>query len=117
MRPAFETPQRNPRWGHRRIHGELAGLGYRIAASTVWEILNSAGIDPAPRRTGPTWKQFLASEVRGIIAADFLHIDTALGNASMPWCSRAWLAATAHRGRHRTPDPGLDDTTGPQPHR
>jgi putative transposase len=69
----------NPRWGHRRIHGELARLGHRIAASTVWKILNSAGIDPAPRRTGPTWKQFLASQAHGIIAADFFHIDTALG--------------------------------------
>ncbi|WP_237774032.1 hypothetical protein [Actinosynnema sp. ALI-1.44] len=57
----------------------MAGLGHRIAASTVWEILNSAGIDPAPRRTGPTWKQFLANQAHGIIAADFFHIDTALG--------------------------------------
>src|SRR5271156_1203205 len=45
----------NPGWGYRRIHGELAGLGVKIAASTVWEILNKAGMDPAPRRTGPTW--------------------------------------------------------------
>ncbi|SMD26468.1 integrase core domain-containing protein [Kibdelosporangium aridum] len=45
----------------------------------MWKILNSAGIDPAPRRTGPTWKQFLTNQARGIIAADFFHIDTALG--------------------------------------
>ncbi|SMD27618.1 hypothetical protein SAMN05661093_11250, partial [Kibdelosporangium aridum] len=66
-------------WGHRRIHGELTRLGHRIAASTVWKILNSSGIHPAPRRTGPTWKQFLASQAHGIIAADFFHIDTVLG--------------------------------------
>jgi putative transposase len=51
----------NPGWGYRRIHGELAGLGVKIAASTAWEILKKAGIDPAPRRTGPTWSQFLRS--------------------------------------------------------
>jgi putative transposase len=42
---------------HRRIQGELVGLGYRVAASTVWKILRQAGADPAPRRSGPTWKQ------------------------------------------------------------
>ncbi len=44
----------NPLWGYRRIHGELAKLGVTIAPSAVWEILRAAGIDPAPRRTGPT---------------------------------------------------------------
>jgi transposase len=61
----------NPRWGHRRIHGELARLGHRIGASTVWEILHAAGIDPAPRRGGPTWRQFLTTQAHAIIAVDF----------------------------------------------
>jgi putative transposase len=66
----------NSTWGHRRIQGELARLGYQIAPSTVWEILHAAGIDPAPQRSGPTWHQFLTAQARGIIAADFLHLDT-----------------------------------------
>jgi putative transposase len=68
----------NPRWGHRRVQGELVRLGHSIAASTVWQILHDAGIDPAPRRTGPTWKQFLTAQARGILAADFVHVDTVL---------------------------------------
>jgi putative transposase len=65
----------NPEWGYRRIHGELAGLGVKIAASTVWEILKNAGIDPAPRRTGPTWQQFLRSQAEAILACDFFTAD------------------------------------------
>jgi putative transposase len=68
----------NPAWGHRRIQGELALLGYPIAASTVWEILHAAGIDPAPRRAGPTWREFLAAQAQAIIACDFLVVETVL---------------------------------------
>ena len=68
----------NPAWGHRRVQGELVKLGHPIAASTVWQILHDAGIDPAPRRTGPTWKQFLTAQARGMLAVDFVHVDTVL---------------------------------------
>src|ERR1039457_4573603 len=61
----------NPDWVYRRIHGELAGLGVKVAASTVWEILKTNGIDPAPRRTGPTWPRFLRSQAEAILACDF----------------------------------------------
>jgi putative transposase len=64
----------NPDWGYRRIHGELAGLGVRVSASTVWEILKKAGIDPAPRRTGPAWSQFLRSQAEAILACDFFTV-------------------------------------------
>ena len=68
----------NPLWGHRRIHGELTKLGVTVAPSTVWEILRAAGIDPAPRRSGPSWRQFLHAQAAGIVAVDFLHVDTVL---------------------------------------
>jgi putative transposase len=68
----------NPLWGHRRIHGELVKLGVTIAPSTVWEILHAAGIRPAPRRSGPTWREFLHAQAAGILAVDFLHVDTVL---------------------------------------
>ncbi|MFC5828464.1 integrase core domain-containing protein [Nonomuraea insulae] len=70
--------QENPTWGHRRIQGELARLGYNIAASTVWEILHAAGIAPAPRRAGPTWRQFLTAQAHAFIACDFLVVETVL---------------------------------------
>ena len=60
----------NPTWGHRRVQGELVRLGHRIAASTVWQILHDAGLDPAPRRSGPTWRQFLTIQARAVLAVD-----------------------------------------------
>ncbi|WP_240948421.1 integrase core domain-containing protein [Planosporangium mesophilum] len=68
----------NPTWGHRRIQGELVGLGYPVAASTVWKILHQAGVDPAPRRSGPTWKQFLTAQAHTILSCDFFTVDTVL---------------------------------------
>ena len=55
--------------------GELAGLGVNVAASTVWEILKAHGIGPAPRRTGPTWPQFLRSQAEATLACDFFTVN------------------------------------------
>jgi putative transposase len=68
----------NPLWGYRRVQGELTGLGHRIAPSTVWAILKRHGLDPAPRRTGPTWAQFLTAQAKGIVACDTFVVDTVL---------------------------------------
>ena len=84
----------NPTWGYRRIQGELIGLGHRVAASTVWKILNSAGIDPAPLRSGPTWRQFLATQAHAILAVDFAHVDTV-------FLRRLYLLVVIEHGRRR----------------
>ncbi len=84
----------NPGWGYRRIHGELAGLGVKVAASTVGEILKASGADPAPlRRTGPTWPQFLRSPAEAIPVCDFF-------TAGLPGGTQACVpAVTGHAAR------------------
>jgi hypothetical protein len=66
----------NPRWGYQRIRGELLKLGIRIAATTVRTILLRHGLDPAPRRAGSTWTEFLRSQAEGILATDFFTVET-----------------------------------------
>ncbi|MDQ3354371.1 MAG: integrase core domain-containing protein [Actinomycetota bacterium] len=66
----------NPTWGYRRVHGELRRLGYRVAASSVWKILRTAGVEPTPHRTGPSWAQFIRSQAKAVIATDFCCVDT-----------------------------------------
>jgi putative transposase len=68
----------NPGWGYRRIQGELAGLGVRIAASTVWSILRQAEIDPAPRRSSESWREFRRTQASRIVACNFFTVDTVL---------------------------------------
>ena len=84
----------NPRWGYRRIQGELVGLGHPIAASTVWTILKKAGLDPAPRRSGPTWRQFLTAQAQAVLAVDFAHVDTV-------FLRRLYLLVVIEHGRRR----------------
>jgi transposase InsO family protein len=93
----------NPAWGYRRIHGELLVLGVTIAASTVWQILKDAGIDPAPERTTTTWSVFLRSQADALMSCDFFETTTLNGTrlyvlALIEHSSRRIrvLGATAH---------------------
>jgi transposase len=69
----------NASWGYRRVHGELAVLGIKVAPSTVWEILRDAGIDPVPGRQRQTWPAFLRAQAHAIVAADFFETQTLTG--------------------------------------
>ncbi|MFD9950384.1 integrase core domain-containing protein [Nonomuraea sp. NPDC059023] len=69
----------NPAWGYRRVHGELATLGLKVASSTVWEILQQEGIDPAPERASITWADFLRSQADALLACDFIETVTLTG--------------------------------------
>ena len=93
----------NPAWRYRRIHGELLVLGITIAASTVWQILKDAGVDPAPERTSTTWSAFLRSQAEVLLACDFFETRTLNGTrlhvlAAIEHASRRIhvLGATAH---------------------
>ena len=93
----------NPGWGYRRVHGELAALGIKVAASTVWNILHQHGIDPAPERDHTTWTTFLHSQAQAIVAIDFFETRTLTGTrltvlAAIEHASRRIriLGATAH---------------------
>jgi putative transposase len=69
----------NPSWGYRRVHGELTTLGIKVAASTIWEILQAEGINPAPDRTATTWADFLRFQADALLACDFIETVTLTG--------------------------------------
>jgi transposase InsO family protein len=66
----------NPRWGHRRISGELAKLGFRVSPTTIRRLLARAGLGPAPRRSGPGWREFLRAQAASIVACDFFTVES-----------------------------------------
>lgn len=68
----------NSTWGYRRVHGELATMGIKLAPSSIWAILKRHGLEPSPRRSGPTWAEFLRVQAKGLLACDFFSVDTVL---------------------------------------
>jgi putative transposase len=64
------------RWGCVRICGELRKLGIRVGATTIRTLLRRHGLGPPPRRSGPSWAQFLRAQAEGIVACDFFTVET-----------------------------------------
>jgi len=92
VRPALGAGE--PRWGYPRIAGELLKLGVRISPSTVRRLILSAGLKPAPRRAGPSWRDFLRQQAASMIACDFFTedgregVDAFLGKRAPKWPER-----------------------------
>ena len=66
----------NPRWGYKRIKGELLKLGIKVSATAIRKLLARRGLGPAPRRGGTTWRQFLAQQASSMVACDFFTVET-----------------------------------------
>jgi transposase InsO family protein len=77
MRALSRPAREHPRWGYRRIQGELMQLGVRLAASTIPRIMKDRGLGPAPRRV-TTWREFIRAQASHIVATDFFSVDTVL---------------------------------------
>jgi len=69
----------NPRWGYKRIQGELKKLGHEVSAMTIRDVLRRSGLGPAPRRAGPSWSEFLHAQASAILACDFFTVYGAWG--------------------------------------
>ena len=84
----------NPRWGYQRIQGELLRLGVRVSATAIRTTLQRHGLDPAPRRNATTWRAFLRQQAAGIMACDFLTVDTV-------WLKRLYVLFFIELGTRR----------------
>src|SRR6266581_2619364 len=78
--PGADPPAcpREPALGHRRICGELTKLGFIVSATSIRRLLARAGLEPAPRRSGLSWREFLRAQAASIVACDFFTVETIL---------------------------------------
>jgi putative transposase len=94
----------NPRWGYRRIQGELRKLGLHVSATSIRTILRTDGLHPAPRRAGPSWREFLRAQAKGIVACDFFTVETTWLRTRYVFSSSRW-GAVGWCGEGQRPSP------------
>jgi transposase len=72
----LQLARENPRWGYRRIQGELLKLGHQVSHITIRNVLRRHGVLPAPRRSQRSWQQFVREHADVLLATDFFVVDT-----------------------------------------
>jgi transposase len=106
----------NPRWGYPRIAGELLKLGVHVSPSTVRRLLLAAGLTPAPRRSGPSWREFLRQQAASVLACDFFTVETiTLRRYYILFFIELGSRRVPSRRRHQQPDRRLGHPASAQP--
>jgi putative transposase len=112
----WRLARENPRWGHRRICGELAKLGFRVSPTSIRRLLAHARLEPAPRRSGPSWREFLRAQAASIVACDFFTVESLFLRR---YCVLFFIAHASRRvwfaGCYSQPERRLGYSAGAQP--
>jgi len=90
----LKLAEQNPRWGYRRIQGEMRKLGHRCSHWTVRKVLRRHGLPPAPRRSQGSWRGFVHQHADQILACDFFAVDTV-------WLTRLYVLFFIEVGSRR----------------
>jgi putative transposase len=101
--------EENPRWGYLRIRGELLKLGIRVSATAIRVVLRRHGLGPAPRRSGPSWSEFVRAQAHVVLAFDFFTVETAWLRTWYVLFDRARVSSRARPRGHQEPGFGLGD--------